>query len=182
MIDVMPETPHTVRPALDRDEPAIAALVERALNEYRDVDPAMHEGYLRYSLEAGNAPGAERIVVDDGGRIVGAVLFDPRVRHRAHWPRTLATFGTLVVAPTIRRRGIGAVLVRACIDRAKADGATGVAIETMPFMASAEAFYGSFGFVRWEAGDWDGTDVLRGYLDGREAPRTILTGWRLDFD
>lgn len=182
MIDVMPGTVPSVRVAARGDESAIATLIERGLAEYRHANPVMYEGYLRYSLDAAHAPGAEQLVAEDGGRIVGSVLFDPRVRHRAHWPRTVATFGTLVVDPTIRRRGIGAVLVRACIDRARADGASGVAIETMPFMASAEAFYGSFGFVRWQAGDWDGTEVLRGYLGGRDAPRTILSAWRLDFD
>jgi hypothetical protein len=40
----------------------------------------------------------------------------------------------------------------------------------MPFMTSAAPFYGGFGFNRWEAGDWDGTPVLREFLDGRAAP------------
>ena len=178
MIETMPR----VRDATETDRAAIADLVERALAEYRSADPVVHEGYLRYSREAWTGAGAEELVAEDGGRIVGGVLFDPRVRHRAHWPRSMATFGTLVVDPAVRRRGIGARLVRACIDRARASGASGVAIETMPFMNSAEAFYGPFGFRRWPDGDWDGTPVLRSFLDGRAAPRTILSAWRLDFD
>jgi predicted N-acetyltransferase YhbS len=177
----MIETVPTVRAAVSKDAPAIARLVERALAEYQDADPLMHEGYLAYSLDATHAIGAEQLVAEIDGRIVGSVLFFPRVMYRAAWPADVATFGTLAVDPTIRRSGIGGRLVEACIERAKAEGATGLMIETMPFMASAEAFYGRFGFKRWPAGDWDGTFVVREFLGGRPAPETILSAWRLDF-
>ena len=52
----------------------------------------------------------------------------------------------------------------------------------MPFMLVGEAFYGPFGFRRWEPGDWDGTAIVRSMLGRDDAPRTILSAWRLDFD
>ena len=178
----MLETLPTIRLAAPGEDGAITRLVERALAEYRDADPVMHEGYVAYSIDPTHAIGAEQLVVELDGRIVGSVLFFPTVLYRAAWPSNVATFGTLAVDPSIRRRGIGARLVEACIERARSGGANGVIIETMPFMSSAAAFYGRLGFRRWEAGDWDGTFVLREFLDGREAPRTILSAWRLDFD
>ena len=178
MIETMPR----VRPATGADAPAIAGLVKRALAEYRDADPAMHEAYVAYSIDATHGIGAEQLVAELDGRVVGSVLFFPRVMYRGGWPETAATFGTLVVDPTIRRRGIGARLVAACIALARKAGASAVIMETMPFMKSAADFYGRLGFERWPAGDWDGTSVVREFLGGRPAPTTILSAWRLDFD
>lgn len=175
----MIETMATIRPARQSEGPAIAKLVERALAEYRAADEAMHDGYLAYSLDPSHAEGAEQLVAEIDGRLVGSVLFFERVMHRPGWPSTASTFGTLAVDPEIRRRRIGATLVEACIERARASEASAMLIETMPFMASAAAFYGGFGFQRWEAGDWDGTAVVRHFLGGRPAPRTILSAWRL---
>ena len=170
----------TVREASDGDRSAIADLVRRAMAEYRAADQDMHEAYLRYSLEPSHSAGADRLVAELDARVVGAVLFDRRVRNRPGWPSTFATFGTLVVDPNQRRRGIGAALTRACLERAEASGAAGVVIETMPFMTTGEAFYGPFGFSRWPEGDWDGTEIVREML-GRPGPTTILSAWRLDF-
>lgn len=172
----------SVRRAIQADEPAIDELIERALAQYRDVDELMHLGYLRYSLGARHAPGAEQLVAEMNRKVAGSVLFDRRVRHHSNWPRTLASFGTLMVDPSQRRRGIGAALVSACIDRAREEGATGLAIDTMPFMTAALEFYGPFGFERWPAGDWDGTPLLQELIGRLDAPRTIVSAWRIEFD
>ena len=116
-------TTPTVRVASEADAPAIAELVALAMAEYRDADPVMHEGYVAYSLDATHAIGAEQLVAELDGRIVGSVLFFQRVMYRAAWPETVSTFGTLAVDPAMRRRGIGARLVAACIDRARESGA-----------------------------------------------------------
>ena len=171
----------TVRSAANVDGPEIARLIERAMAEYREADALMQKGYVAYSLDPAHAIGADQLVADVDGRIVGSVLFFPRVLHRPSWPATVSTFGTLAVDPDARRQGIGNRLVAACVERARESGATGVVIETMPFMRSGEAFYGRVGFARWEAGDWNGTSVLRTFLGGGEAPRTVLSAWRLDF-
>ena len=149
--------------------------------EYADADSLMHAGYLRYSLDHDHAAGSEQLVAELDARIVGAVLFDGRVRNRPGWPEGFATFGTLVVDPAIRRRGIGARLVEACLERARESGAAGVLIETMPFMRAGEAFYGPFGFRRWPDGDWDGTPIVPQLLGREDVPQTTLSGWRLDF-
>lgn len=169
----------TIRPARPVEADDVASLVRRAMAEYRASDPVVHEGYLAYSLDPAHSAGAEQLVAEAEGRLVGAVLFLARVRDRPGWPTSSATFWTLVVDPTARRMGIGARLVEACIDRARASGARHLIIDTMPFLTSAGAFYGPFGFERWPEGDWDGTPVLRSILGDREVPATMLAAWRL---
>ncbi len=178
----MIETVPHIRVATRGDAVSIEDLVVRALAEYHQADPVMHEGYLRYSMEPEHAIGAEQLVAELDGQIVGSVLFDRRVQNRPGWPDSVSTFGTLAVDPTIRRRGIGARLVESCIDRAMESGATGVIIETMPFMQAGLEFYGPFGFERWKSGDWDGTDIVRSLVGRPDVPETILSAWRLDFD
>lgn len=155
--------------------------MRRALDEYRAADPALHGAYVAYSLDAAHAPGAEQLVAELDRRIVGSVVFRARVSGRASWPHTASTFQTLAVDPAMRRQGIGARLVAACIDRAEASGATGVVIETMPWLVSAERIYGPHGFERWTAGDWDATPLVREILGSDTAPTTVVSAWRLDF-
>ena len=54
-------------------------------------------------------------------------------------------------SPSTRRpagRGIGRALAQACIDRARAEGRSGVAILTRPSRPVAQGLYTSLGFVR----------------------------------
>ena len=169
----------TIRLSRPAEADEVASLVQRAMAEYGASDPVVHEGYLACSLDTAHAAGADQLVAEAEGRLVGAVLFLARVRDRQGWPSSAATFWTLVVDPSARRMGIGARLVEACIDRARASGARHLIIDTMPFLTSAGAFYGPFGFERWPDGDWDGTPVLRSILGDREVPGTMLAAWRL---
>jgi ribosomal protein S18 acetylase RimI-like enzyme len=52
------------------------------------------------------------------------------------------------VAPEARGLGIGRLLVGAVLDRARADGRSGIAIFTRPRMTAAQRLYESMGFVR----------------------------------
>lgn len=174
------DTSPRIRLAVELETDAIAALIRRGLDEYRAAYPVVHEGYLAYSLDPHNAADGDQLVAELHGQIVGSVLFHARATAQPSWPRTAATFQTLVVDPTMRGRGIGGLLIEACIDRARASGATSIVIETLPWLTAADRIYGRFGFVRWSEGDWDGTPLLRRLLGGRDAPTTRLSAWRLD--
>ncbi len=152
------------------------------MEEYRADDPAVHEAYVTYSLGPDHADGGEWLVAEHDRRIVGAVLFHERATARPSWPSTAATFQTLVVDPTLRRRGISRLLVEGCIERARQSGATSVVIETLPWLTAADRVYGPVGFVRWPEGDWDGTPLLRRLLGDRDAPSTMLSAWRVDLE
>jgi ribosomal protein S18 acetylase RimI-like enzyme len=76
----------------------------------------------------------------------------------------------LGVDPRARGRGVGEALVQACVDRARRDGATAVAICTMPEMASAQGIYARLGFGRDPERDW------------RPIPSIQLLGFVLQLD
>ncbi|MBW3626487.1 MAG: GNAT family N-acetyltransferase [Actinobacteria bacterium] len=54
----------------------------------------------------------------------------------------------LVVDPAAQGRGVGAALVRACVERAAAAGKAGVCLVTTPSMVTAHRLYDRLGFVR----------------------------------
>ncbi len=94
---------------------------------------------LRAQLEA-----AELLVARDGGALLGAVLLVPPGAHAtysggsaASWPPTWATLRQLAVAPAARRAGVGRALTLACIDRARALGATHLALHTTVDLVAA---------------------------------------------
>jgi ribosomal protein S18 acetylase RimI-like enzyme len=79
-----------------------------------------------------------------------------------------AEFRTLAVAPSGRGRGVGAALVRECVDRARALGRERVVLSTQPMMHAAHRLYERFGFVRVPERDWSpipGTALLVYALD-----------------
>ena len=84
---------------------------------------------------------------------------------------------TLAVAPAARRRGIGALLLRALLGEAARCGCTSVMLEVRADNAGAIALYERFGFER--------VSVRRGYYPGgvdawvmrlRPLPRQLATG------
>jgi ribosomal protein S18 acetylase RimI-like enzyme len=54
----------------------------------------------------------------------------------------------LSVPPAGRRRSVGRALVKACLDRARAQDVREVLISSLPQMTAAHAIYREFGFVR----------------------------------
>ena len=65
-----------------------------------------------------------------------------------------AEFRMLAVAPEARGRGVGAALTGWCLERARADGCTGVVLSTLPMMHAAHRLYERMGFVRTPDQDW----------------------------
>lgn len=57
-------------------------------------------------------------------------------------------FRLLAVSASARGQGIGELLVRTCIDRAKAERATGLVLWTQPTMLPAQRLYERLGFIR----------------------------------
>lgn len=74
-----------------------------------------------------------------------------------------AEFRTLATAPGARGRGVGTALVVACLDRARALGASRVVISSGDWMLTAHRLYSRLGFVRLPDRDWSpipGVDLL----------------------
>ena len=61
----------------------------------------------------------------------------------------------LAVLPEFQGRGIGEALVRACLDRARADARERVYLDTTQWMESAQRLYQRIGFKRAPELDWE---------------------------
>ncbi|MBB3085990.1 GNAT family N-acetyltransferase [Geodermatophilus sabuli] len=65
-----------------------------------------------------------------------------------------AGFRMLVVDPAVRGRGIGELLVRSCLHRARAAGKRRMVLSTDPRMTAAHRLYERLGFTRLPSRDW----------------------------
>ena len=69
----------------------------------------------------------------------------------------------LGVDPATRGQGVGRALTIACIERARADGAAGIALNTLSFMPAATALYEGLGFHQTGGNgtvEWGGGKLL----------------------
>ena len=152
----------SVEPAVPEDFPRIAQLTVDAYVG----DGLASEGYHRQLADVSGRSGlAELLVVrDEGGRIVGSVAL---VLSGEFGEVTAsddeAAFRMLVVDATARGRGIGELLVRGCLDRARAAGKRRMVLSTDPRMSAAHRLYERLGFTRLPERDWSpipGIDLL----------------------
>jgi len=85
-----------------------------------------------------------------------------------------AEFRMLAVRPDQQGHGLGRLLVRACLDRAAAAGATSTVISTEPEMVVAQRMYERLGFVRTPERDWaprPGIDLITYRYDAQRMGR-----------
>lgn len=131
---------------------AVAELVLRANGENlatfpEDVAASYRREILR--LGAGVPAPAKVYVVSVDARVVGAVTFLPDAAADGHpWPPGGAVLRFLAVEPEARGHHFGEMLTSFCIDKARAGGASFLALHTAPMMVAARRTYESLGFVR----------------------------------
>ncbi|MCW2778088.1 MAG: N-acetyltransferase [Frankiales bacterium] len=95
------------------------------------------------------------VAVDDDDALLGAVTVATRGGEWAEQATTgEAVVRMLVVAAAGRGRGTGELLVRACLDRARADGCHLVRLSSQLDMTAAHRLYERVGFTRTPASDW----------------------------
>lgn len=118
------------------------------------VSSSDYERLLRDA--ARRARSAEVLVaVGDGDRVLGTVTYVASVGPYAQIRYDHeAELRMLAVAPERQRAGIGAKLVQASLQKAIADGLSGVAISTTAQMHAAHRLYQRLGFRRNAARDW----------------------------
>jgi predicted N-acetyltransferase YhbS len=126
---------------------------------------------------AARAGTAEVFVAALDGAIVGAVTYVADSSSRwSEWTEPgEAQFRLLAVEPSVRNRGVGEALVRACVERARA-ASQPIVIHSTPWMKSAHRLYERLGFVRRPDrdvpyGEWrkdiDDTEVLPDEWEGQ---------------
>ena len=150
-----------VTPATPADFTRIAELTAGV---YREEGYAGEEYLAQLADVAGRAERAELLVARDAGGIVGSVA----LVLAGEFGEVLtsddeAGFRMLVVDAAARGRGIGELLVRACLERARAAGKRRMVLSTDPRMSSAHRLYERLGFARLPERDWTpmpGVDLL----------------------
>jgi len=136
-----------------------AALGEVTVRAYADrLSPADAE-YVAELRDVGSRAAAVPVLVavDGDGRVLGGVAYVPG-------PGTPLSEGErdgeagirmLAVDPPVAGRGIGRALAVACVNRARAEGRTGMTLYTLPTMTVAHRLYESLGFRRDPDRDWE---------------------------
>lgn len=95
------------------------------------------------------------VAVDGAGEVLGTVTVVPPGTPFAEISRPdELEFRMLAVAPPARRRGVGELLVRAVLDRARDRGVCRVVLCSSVGMASAHRLYERLGFLRLPERDW----------------------------
>jgi GNAT superfamily N-acetyltransferase len=110
-------------------------------------------------------PDTTVLVAVDGERLLGGVTYVSSTRSpmAEHDDAEAGQFRMLAVAPEAQGHGVGEALVRACIERSRADGHRRLRIHSTPWMVAAHRLYERLGFVRDPATDWSpvpGIDLL----------------------
>jgi ribosomal protein S18 acetylase RimI-like enzyme len=159
---VRPPRALTVQPARREDFERIAALT---VGVYVQGGLASEAYTPQLADVAGRATRSELLVVrDDDGVVVGAVaLVLGGDFGEVTESDDEAAFRMLVVDPAARGRGVGQLLVTACLDRARAAGRRRMVISTDPRMTAAHRLYERLGFARLPERDWSplpGIDLL----------------------
>ncbi|MDQ2940568.1 MAG: GNAT family N-acetyltransferase [Chloroflexota bacterium] len=136
---------------------------------YSAVDPELG-GYADDLRDvAARAAAAEVLVAAERADPVGTVTYVPGPGPYAEWEDPdAAGIRMLAVDPEWQGRGLGAALVRACIERAQAAGRARIRLHTTDLMAAAQHMYERLGFLRTSENDWE------------PAPGFWLRAYRLD--
>lgn len=121
--------------------------------------------YVRTLRDAADrAANAELLVAEVAGEVAGAVAYCPPGSPYANLAEAdEAEFRMLAVREKARGTGVGRAMVRACVERARAAGLSGVRLSTQRNMESARRMYERMGFVRTPERDWapePGMDLL----------------------
>lgn len=138
-----------VRSAREEEYEAVGELTGRAFGA-GPYGPTTDPERIRLLADAaGRAAAGDLLVAVDGDRLVGTVSL---LRSGSAYSREAradeAELRLLATAPEARGHGIGAVLVAAALDRARAWGMAGVVLDTGPRNVVSQRLYHRLGFQR----------------------------------
>lgn len=153
-----PEAGFSIRAAEPGEYAGLGEITARAYLDDGLLDFGEDDPYLKTLRDvAGRAAGAEVLVaVGADGDLVGGVTY---AAGASEWANVAgageAEFRMLAVASAGRGRGVGAALVRECLERARAtEGCVRVRLSTHQAMTAAHRIYERMGFVRTPERDW----------------------------
>lgn len=158
----------TVRPARCEELPAAGELVATAYLADGAVQP--EDPYLDDLRDAADrARDSVVLVAVEGEALLGTVTWCPAgSSQREVAADDEGEFRSLGVLPVARGRGVGELLVRACLRHAAQEGYTAVALSSAEWMVAAHRLYARLGFRRTPERDW------------RPVPGVQLLAYRLE--
>jgi GNAT superfamily N-acetyltransferase len=134
-----------------------ATVGELVVDVYASIIPDL-DGYADELRDVAGRIGAGVFVwvAEIDGALAGTVSYVPGLGPYAEFsdPRG-AGIRMLAVLPGFQGRGVGEALVRACLDRARADGRKRVYLDTTEWMDAAQRLYLRIGFERAPQLDWE---------------------------
>ncbi|MEU3306278.1 GNAT family N-acetyltransferase [Nocardiopsis sp. NPDC055551] len=142
-----------IRTALPSEHTVIGDLRVRAYRDQSLLDTG--PSYADTLRELGWDAPDEVMAAVEGDTVLGTVVYvpwGPRCE-AARGPRE-AEIRAFAVAPEAQRRGIGAALVKAVIERAERDGLDRLVLSTQQIMIGARRLYETHGFTRLPERDW----------------------------
>jgi GNAT superfamily N-acetyltransferase len=155
---------HTLRPG---ERGATLAVIERANAEFAAQLPdELFTSYLASALDLDGrvAAGGDVLVAERDGRVVGTITYFRDANDEGMgpgFPVGTAGIRATAVDPASRGLGLGAALVEACLERARADQRAAIALHTAAFMTAAMAMYERCGFVRDRSLDFPARDFFQ---------------------
>ncbi|MFH9721743.1 GNAT family N-acetyltransferase [Streptomyces sp. NPDC017254] len=138
---IVPET--LIRTAVPGDDEVLAALDRAAWSTLHAVLPAPVLPYEPF-FDARHLP-EDYLLAVSGGVVVGYIRVVPPtpLAATAH----VRQIQGLVVAESVRGRGVARALLRAAMDKARADGAVRMTLRVLGHNTPARALYASEGFA-----------------------------------
>lgn len=147
----MPHTPaETTSLQIRRVRPDEYSSVGRIVRAAYESAYALDAGYLAEIEDiAGRDAGAEVLVAEEGGRILGSVTIPrPGERQLSDSAPDEMDVRLLGVAPEAKGAGIGAILMMHCATVARERGMRRLVLHTGEQMVAAQRLYERLGFVR----------------------------------
>jgi len=135
-----------VRVAQRRDVPELVALMmDDTLGRERESTDDLSPYYDAWD-EMALDPSCELLVLDLDGRVVGSATLN-YARHLARKGMRRCTVEAVRVVSGLRGKGLGQVLMQACLDMARARGCGLVQLTSDKRRSDAHRFYQRLGFV-----------------------------------
>jgi GNAT superfamily N-acetyltransferase len=141
-----------VRPVRPEEYARVGALTVAAYQAVRDVGDY---AAVLADVERRVRHAEVLVAVSDDGAVLGSVTNVPDGGEYGEIAREgESEFRMLAVAPEAQGRGVGAALVRACVDDARRRGRSALVLSSDAAMTTAHRMYDRLGFVRDPSRDW----------------------------
>lgn len=140
-----------IREAFPHELNEVEALVKKAYREFQALFPAqVWRAWMDNVWETVHSGVGIVIVAESQGKIQGVVKFyaDAGQAGLGQWPQGAASMRILAVHPASRGKGYGTLLVKECLQRARALKIPTLYLQTGTFMQAARHIYESLGFRR----------------------------------